>query len=237
MHIEPNEIQVWSAELSPEPDQETEQFATLSQEERERADRFRFPVHRTRFIATRFMLRKILSEYLNVAPQTISFAYTQHQKPYLNFPADSRLNFNVSNSDDLGLFAFTLDHAIGVDIEKIQDVYKQAVAERFFSPHENAELMRMSPRDQIRGFYRIWSRKEALIKAVGKGLSIPLTSFTVTVNDVPEMVELEDVIWQLIPLKIHTGYESAVATSMLVKKISIWGFFDQQPGLVSSVLI
>lgn len=234
MQLEADEIHIWTAELSPGPGQESAQFAVLSQEERERAERFRFPIHKSRFIATRFMLRKILSEYLNIAPQAIVFAYTQHQKPYLKFPENSRVQFNVSNSDDLGLFAITLDNAIGVDIEKIQDDFKQPVAERFFSAREYAELMQLPPSEQIKGFYRIWSRKEALIKAVGKGLSIPLTSFSVAASDIIETVELEDVHWHLIPLKIHTGYESAVAINNAIHKISFCSYIDQEPRILST---
>jgi 4'-phosphopantetheinyl transferase len=237
MHIKPNEIQIWSAELTLDPAQEAEQLHMLSQDEQERALRFRFPIHKTRFIATRCLLRKILGDYLGVAPQTISFAYTEHQKPYLLSPENTQLQFNVSNSDDLGLFAFTLDHAIGVDIEKVQDVYKQAVAERFFSPQENAELSRLPSLEQINGFYRIWSRKEALVKAVGKGLTIPLTSFSVSVRDAPQMVELEEVIWQLIPLRVHTGYESAVASSQLIKLVSIFNYYNNNGHLVSEMAI
>lgn len=228
MHIERNEIHVWSADLVLTAEQEKNKFALLSADERERALRFHFPIHRQRFIAARSALRQILSLYLHVAAEDILFAYGEHKKPYLQIPG-STLQFNLAHSFDRAVYAFTLNHAIGVDIEKMEDDDKQDIATRFFSPEENEELMRLSKHDKIAGFYRIWSRKEALIKAVGKGLSIPLSSFSVSASDASQTVILENESWTLLSLPIHPDYQSALASNQQINKIHYWDFFMHKP--------
>lgn len=231
MQLEPNEIHVWSTTLTITTDEEKEKFTVLSQDECERADRFHFPIHRKRFIAARSMLRHILGLYLNALPEDIVFAYTEHEKPYLSTPNNTQLQFNLAHSHDIAVYAFTLNQAIGVDIEKVKASYDDAVAKRFFSPKENAELVQLSRDAQIDGFYRIWSRKEALIKATGKGLIIPLSSFSVSASDISEVITLEDENWSLIPLSIEAGYQSALASNQNIKKVLYWQLFDQTPKL------
>ena len=124
----------------------------------------------------------------------------------------------------------TLDHPIGVDIEKVQPKYNQDIAERFFSADEAQALSQLSAEESMLGFYRVWSRKEAILKATGKGLSIPLSAFSVSVKEITEMVVLENnQHWTLIPLSLYAGYQSAVATNQPVKKIVYWSYLDQTP--------
>lgn len=227
MKLEKNEVHIWSANLASTHDKQVEEIALLSMDERKRAEQFRFLIHKRRFIATRNILRHILSQYVNVPPQEIIFQYTKYKKPHLLHPSYSNLQFNLAHSHDLIVYALTLDHAIGIDIEKIQDHYNHDVVKRFFSAQENNELTLLSAQDKITGFYRIWSRKEALIKATGRGLSIPLSSFSVAAKDIQETIMLQDEIWTLLPLFIHSGYQAALASNQLIEHISYWHFFDQ----------
>lgn len=236
MRINPNEIHIWSAILTLSPEQEHEKLALLSVDERERAYRFHFAIHRQRYIASRSQLRQILSLYLDTPPQDLVFAYTAHQKPYLQLPSHSRLQFNLSHSENMGVYAFTLDYAIGVDIEKIQDTYQAGLATRFFNAEENRRLQQIPALERIAEFYRIWSRKEALIKAVGKGLSIPLSSFSVVDNASPDVIMLEDKQWSLAALSITPGYQSAVATDQSIKTISYWIFPEHQSSFDSGII-
>jgi len=232
MHIEPNEIHIWSTTLVLSNDQETLKLAWLSNDERDRANRFHFLIHKRRYIAARSTLREIMSIYLNVAPQEIIFAYDDNKKPYLHRPNFPRLQFNLSHSNEIAVYAFTLDHPIGVDIEKVQDKYDEKVARRFFSHDEKVTLQELPLHDRITGFYRIWARKEAIIKAIGKGLAMPLPTFSVSVNNIHEKITLEgNETWSLIPLSIHGSYQSAVATHQVITKISYWLFCEQLPTL------
>lgn len=224
MQLEPNEIHVWSTELAITRELEAEKLLQLSVDERERAERFRFPIHKSRFIAARSTLRQILCLYSGILPEDLSFAYTKHNKPHLLTPANSPIQFNMSHSDNMAIYAITLNHKVGIDIEKVQATFNQAVAERFFSKQEYTYLIQQPENEQLATFYRIWSRKEAIIKAVGKGLSIPLSSFSVAVTAVSETISLEGETWSVTPLFIHPDYQSALASNQLIKKISFWRF-------------
>lgn len=227
MQITPHEIHIWTADLNLTQAEENKKFALLSADERERANRFRFPIHKQRFIAARSKLRELIHLYLNIAPEEIIFSYDEHEKPHLQHANSIPLRFNLSHSQHIAVFAFTLEHAIGVDIEKIQEDFNFAIAQRYFSASENAALMKLPPQEKIAAFYRIWARKEAIIKADGKGLTIPLSTFSVSLSDNINVITFDQQDWSLIPLAIHPEYESAVATNQNVKKICFWKLFGQ----------
>ena len=130
MKIEPQEIHIWQTELSLTPEQAEEKLTLLSQDEYERAVRYRFNTHRHRYIASRSFLRQILGLYLDVDQKSIDFLYSEYKKPYV-LPNHHSIQFNLSHSDNLAILACTQNHAIGVDVEKEQYEYKEDVAKRF----------------------------------------------------------------------------------------------------------
>jgi 4'-phosphopantetheinyl transferase len=221
MQLNPNDVHVWSIDLMTQPEQEKELLALLNPDEIARAERFRVALPRQRFITARGTLRRILSLYLNMPPQNITLAYNEYKKPYL-LPLNLSLQFNLAHSHDKAVYALGLHHAIGIDIEKIRQTYNTAIAKRYFSPKENAALINLSKNEAKMGFYRLWSRKEALVKAIGKGLSFPFAAFSVAASDVSETIVLEDKIWTLLPLFIHPEYACALATHQIVKTVSYW---------------
>lgn len=228
MKLEPNDIHIWTIHLNLSPEQENAMHALLSPDEVERADNFRFPNHRQRFVAARGALRQIIALYLNTSAKSVEFGYTNHDKPYIKVPTTT-IQFNLTHSHDLAVCALTLDHPIGVDIERVQLDDKSAVAKRFFSRHEVAELANASTEERRAGFYRIWSRKEAVIKAIGKGLAVPLSSFSVKLSHEPQCIELENNKWHLYHLTIAEGYQSAVATDQEIEKITYCDYFEHFP--------
>lgn len=231
MQLEENEVHIWSANLMTTAEEEAQQGLLLTPDERERSECFHFPIHKKRFTAARATLRQILSVYLSLPASDIRFAYTEHEKPHLGMTDSNSLEFNLSHSGDLAIYAFTLNHAVGIDIEKMKDTYQQTVAERYFSARENADLLSLPLEERVLGFYRVWSRKEAMIKAVGKGLHLPLASFSVSVHGHQEVIKLENEAWTLLSLPLHPSYASALACSQTIKKISYWRFFNQSPKL------
>jgi 4'-phosphopantetheinyl transferase len=172
-------VEVWQADLHKEEDaREVEKL--LSAEERERAARFRFPEHRRRFVVARGCLRQLLSRYLGLKPREIILAYSDVGKPRLADCYASNLQFNVSHSGDIAAFAFTVAKRIGVDVEIIrQDLDVDGISRRFFSPLEQQTLATMNEEDRYLAFFNCWTRKEAYVKAVGSGLSLPLRDFDV----------------------------------------------------------
>jgi len=128
------------------------------------------------------MLRALLASYLGKEPAEVCFSYGPQGKPALA-DASCSLRFNTSNSSDLVAYAFTPGCEIGIDVEQHRPVHDwDRIAHRFFSPEEASELSDLPEAERIAAFFNCWSRKEACIKAIGGGLSIPLDSFRVTLR-------------------------------------------------------
>lgn len=213
MLITTDEVQVWSANLAISDQEALLQASILSADESARASRFRFPLHKKRFIATRFALRNILGKYLNCPAEKIVFNYNAYHKPYLSFPLDLNLSFNLSHSHDLALFAFRLDYAVGIDIEKSQATINRGLVERYFSKTENRDFALLPVEQQANAFYYLWTKKEAFIKAIGRGFAIPLTSFSVSANTNAEKIFFENTLWHLHSLTHFADYAAALASN------------------------
>lgn len=154
--------------------------AVLSGTERERAQRFRFPSDRDRYIARRGLLRVLLGKRLGKAPETLQFTSNDYGKPAL---ADGGCEFNLSHSRGLALFAFCRDVTVGCDVEYHDARFlAEKIPERLFSAAELRALRALAPEHQTTAFFDGWTRKEAFIKARGLGLALPLDSFDVSMG-------------------------------------------------------
>ena len=152
----------------------------LEPEERDRAARFRFDHLQHAFILARGGLRVLLGCYLGVCPAAVQFTYGSKGKPTLS---GGSVEFNVSHSGGLAVFAFTFGCEIGVDVEQIRSLPDMLeIASQFFCVEETAELMALPAGERERAFFLCWTRKEAYIKATGDGLSAPLDSFRVALR-------------------------------------------------------
>jgi len=207
----------------------------LNSDEIQRAERFRFEEHKQRYIVARAMLRNILGLYSKQAPKEIIFTYGVRGKPYL-LHNPHNLQFNLSHSHDVAVYGITTQHEMGVDVEKIADASKEDIAKRFFSQEEYHRLMQLPAGQRSNGFYQLWSRKEAVIKAIGEGLYAPLHLFTVAMTSNAEFLNL---IHQGNTLSLHVenfatiaGYQAAFATIQQVKEILHWRW-DIKDGVVS----
>ncbi|PRY25162.1 4'-phosphopantetheinyl transferase [Aliiruegeria haliotis] len=170
-------IDLWIWSLDPAPQDLDRLSAHLSAEEAARADRFVAQRHRDHFRAGRGRLREILGGYTGTPPADLQLRSEGNGKPCL----ERGPHFNLSHSNGWAALAVTPAHPLGIDIEVHRPVEK-AVAERFFSRSERAALEHLPEDSWARGFFRIWTRKEALIKALAQGLSMPLDSFDVTAD-------------------------------------------------------
>jgi 4'-phosphopantetheinyl transferase len=176
-----DEVHVWRASLRPGAGEQERLDALLSAEERARAARFRFPELRTAFVAGRGVQREILSRYTGVPPREIRYRESAYGKPELDGEgAAAGIRFNASNSGDLALYAVTLRREIGVDLERLKPMPDGLdIARGFFSAPENEVFAALPAEARDLAFFRCWTRKEAYIKAVGEGLSMPLDRFDV----------------------------------------------------------
>jgi 4'-phosphopantetheinyl transferase len=175
-----HEVHVWHTELTNSEDAKDLE-PLLSPDENERTARFRFPEHRRRFVIARGFLRQLLAAYLGIKPRDVAFNYSETGKPELSANHSSDIGFNVSHSGDVAAFAFAVGRKVGVDVECIRyDVDVDEIPRRFFSPLEQQTLAALEGQQKLKSFFNCWTRKEAYVKAVGSGLSLPLRDFDVS---------------------------------------------------------
>ena len=231
LRLADDEVHVWRAQLEL-PSSEVQRLrGILTDDELDRAKRFFFETDRQRFIAARGTLRSILSPYIPITPGHLRFYYNQYGKPSLAPEFSSTLlNFNLSHSGSVALYAIARNMEIGVDIEHVRSDFEyDDIAKRFFSVNE-AAILRTIPAEQKReAFYHCWTRKEAYIKAHGKGLSLPLDSFDVSFGpgEPPMLLVTQDEpqersLWTLMDLKPGPGYVGAVAVKGLDCRFRYW---------------
>lgn len=179
------EVHVWRVRLDPHAAVAASLSGVLAGEERARAERFRSDVHRSRFVVCRAAQRDVLARYTGLSPAALRFRYSAYGKPALATDGGepARIRFNVSNARDLAVVAVTADREVGVDVEAEREVTDAlGLARRFFSPAELAALEAVPPVSMQRAFVTCWTRKEAFIKAIGLGVSMPLAAFDVAVD-------------------------------------------------------
>lgn len=225
------EVHVWRSSLDLPGEIRSRLEPTLSQEERERASRFATDELRNRYIAGRGILRDLLGSYLGKPSGDLQFRYGEHEKPFLVGDATGAgLQFNVSHSRDLALFALSLGREIGVDVEWIRpDITQADIASRFFSTRESAQLLDLPDQAQCEYFYALWTCKEAFVKAQGGGLSFGLSRFDVELvpGDSSAVIVSNGrgqtfSPWFAQRLEPGSGYAGAVAVEERESSISLW---------------
>jgi 4'-phosphopantetheinyl transferase len=176
------EVQLWRLDLPRLARGESRWHQTLTDDEAARAARFLVPRPREHFVMSRAWLRLLLAAYLGADAKQIAFGTSENGKPVLAPPCDPReVTFNVSHSGEVALLAFSRRRDLGVDVEQIRSQRDiEGIARRFFSAHEQKELADVVPAEKNAAFFRCWTRKEAYIKAKGKGLALPLSQFDVS---------------------------------------------------------
>jgi 4'-phosphopantetheinyl transferase len=213
LSLDSREVHIWMVRL-PVGDI-SKLYMELSSEERERANRFRFSADRIRYIVAHASLRNVLSRYLQCSPSDLAFEANAFGKLFLVKAGSGNLEFNLSHAGSLIVIGLCADHSIGVDVEEIRTVDGlSCIAESYFTPQECRFILEHHGADRKRAFFRCWTRKEAFIKAVGEGLSIPLNSFD-TLNSQPHGLWVADTLsdgdWWLEDLEVPEPYIGTVA--------------------------
>jgi 4'-phosphopantetheinyl transferase len=207
-------VHVWQSRLD-------EQFVpelqpSLSADELERAARFHFAKDRNQFIVARGLLRKLLAGYLDVSPAELRLSYGEMGKPSLDSNGPGSLKFNLAHSNAMAIYAFTRGREIGVDLEYMKEgVATEQIASRFFSPREIATLKALPADLQKQAFFDCWTRKEAYIKARGKGVPSMLDQFNVSLGPGEPAAlldsEADDISrWSMQTLSVAPGYAAAL---------------------------
>ena len=227
------DIHVWRASLDLAPDLLHTLETSLAPDEQARAARFKFDRDRQRFIAARGILREILGACLSRPPASLSFTYGPHGKPALNPNDGGRIiQFNLSHSHGMALYAFANAREVGVDIEAVRPMADwEDIARRFFAPQEVTDIL-ACPKDlQQEAFFRCWTSKEAYLKARGSGMTISLKSFDVHLSeDGSHALRSEDSQrWTLCGFSPATGYTGAVVGEGTDWQLQRWSWRIVEP--------
>jgi 4'-phosphopantetheinyl transferase len=206
---------LWLVPLWAPPARQAELEAMLEPHERERLARFAFPWLRTRYAVAHAALRTVAARHLACSPAALRFAAGPHGKPLL---PGTGLELSLSHADGWGMIALGPAHPVGVDLEAIAPRRVDASMIRAVtSARERAAFAAMPAHEQVVAFFRLWVRKEAVIKALGTGLSRPLDTIDVPLHAEapPGGVTLRpaprpDVRWWLWDVPAPTGYLAAV---------------------------
>ena len=213
------QVHVWRVSLDAPAAPKDRLRQTLSADEERKAAGFRFAEDRERYVACRGALRAILARYLHRRPEDFCFSYNPEGKPFLAGDCGAeRLRFNVAHADGLALVALAREREVGVDLERVRAIEAEEIAERFFSAAEVAVLRGLPADRRVDAFFRCWTRKEAYLKATGKGLSGGLDQFDVSLAPGEPAALLahrgapaEVGRWRLRELAPAPGYAGALA--------------------------
>jgi 4'-phosphopantetheinyl transferase len=185
--------------------------SVVSREERHRADRLRRPLDRERFLAARGQLRLLLAEQLSCSPSEVPIVIGEGGKPRLE---GSDLRFNASRSSGTALYAISWEMDVGVDIEAVRQTTDILdVGARFFTPAEQADLAALPPSQRLRASFQCWACKEAYVKGIGAGLTLPISTLDVFASNRQHMrvsgwtVHHVDVVGEFVAAVAGTGLD------------------------------
>lgn len=213
-------VDVWLISVEQQSSQLEHLERCIDADERARASRIRSEDGRHSYVLAHGALRQILAKYLPALPHELRFGRGEHGKPSL-LPRDgwADLRFNLAHSRDSIVVAVAQGRDLGVDVEWIDaDSPSLNVAKQFFSSRERQLLCEVPTELRLRAFYECWVRKEAFVKGIGAGLTMPLQSFDVSLGrDEPARLlgcrtdPTAPARWSLFTLKFSPDYAAALA--------------------------
>jgi 4'-phosphopantetheinyl transferase len=190
------------------PEEEARLATLLAADERARAARFRFARDRRRFVVRRGRAREWLADSIGGTPAQLRFTANAHGKPELK----GGPHFSLSHSGETMMLAVG-ETELGCDVEAIDPTLDwPPLARTFFSDAENAALATLASEAARIAFFTCWVRKEAFVKALGRGLSYPLDAFTVSVGDGAALLSGGDG-WTACSVTPPEGYSAALVVS------------------------
>ena len=212
------QVHLWTVHLDPDREELPISRHPFSHHELSRASSYKFEQLQTRFLTGRLRLRQILSLYTGCPIEQLEFTPGYGGKPLLKkYP---KIRFSLSRSDGVQMVAVAYDREVGVDLEKLRNDDFGGVIARFFSPAEKASLQTVTGREMSEVFFRIWTRKEAYLKAMGVGLSYSLPAFTMSgrIGDTDALVHDDGsncalTSWRVAEISTPTGYCGALAAA------------------------
>jgi 4'-phosphopantetheinyl transferase len=214
-----SDVHIWCLPLSGSVDELAHYQSILSADEMARVGRFRFQQDREHYIFGRGILRTLLGGYLQMDATRIKFIYGPYGKPRVESTFQNQtLQFNLAHSKDYAIYTFTWGRAIGVDLEHVHPLPEaEDLAERFFTPRENAWLNSFTGDKHTEAFFQLWTCKEAFLKAHGSGLTTPLNQVDVLIGGDSSIrilaidSKLDSSSWRLEIFNPIHAYQAALA--------------------------
>jgi 4'-phosphopantetheinyl transferase len=224
-----NDIHVWQIDLETQLQYLETYWSHLSNLEQSRASKFRFEIHKNNYIIRTGILRILLSNYMRCQPDEMEFEIEEFGKPKLT---NSDLEFNLSHSKNKAIIAIAIDVQLGIDIEYIDEKIKaKEIAGNFFSNEEIKQLCALEDVKLADGFFNIWTKKEAFIKAIGTGLTYPLDAFDVSLDNSEQkaLTRLDNSFteaqkWNLFSIKTFNNFKGALAYIGNAKEIQYFNY-------------
>jgi 4'-phosphopantetheinyl transferase len=190
--------------------------ALLDRREQERLARFRFPEDRARFVAGRGLLRHGLRRYAPRVPASIEMTYSSLGRPLISAAHDAP-HFSISHTRDVVALAFAAEAQVGIDLEYMKpSVDMLELAERILSEDDFKAFQALSPGERLGSFYRMWTRKEAYLKARGEGIATGLRDVSVSLrtemtSPITDRRDSSTGQWRLHALPVPEDYVGFVA--------------------------
>ncbi len=207
-------IEVWHGKLIKKIDN-NDFWLALSQDEHNKAASIKSPIQRAQYIEVRAKLRWVLASFINVKPEQLNFALGEHGKPYL--PNYSDYHFNLSHSGDQLVITVAQHCPLGIDIEQWKPKAGfQALVQRCFAEEEKAYWLALPDKHKKSGFYRFWTRKEAFVKATGRGIGLGLDQCVISPEKPTELLRVPPGYgpasdWKIADLDFPEGISGALA--------------------------
>jgi 4'-phosphopantetheinyl transferase len=231
IELNDNEVHVWLARSQPWGSHHDYLATNLSEEEKERAARFKFDKDRRLYIASHAALRSILAGYLQVSTTDVKFVSSTHGKPALVAPlAASGIEFNLSHAHEVALIAVARRKTMGIDVEFVRaDFAFDEISRRFFTAKEIAALNSLPQPRRREAFFKCWTAKEAHLKAKGTGLTGKLDEVEISFTH-GKKVQIKASVphWSLVELSAISGYQAALVSAGEKPKVKCyeWRFFS-----------
>lgn len=179
--------------------------------------KLKFDYLRNRAVITKGLLRLLIGRYMNLNPGELEFSYNEFGKPFV-YKDNNGIQFNISHSEDMAVFAFTRSTEIGVDIEKVKVIDDMAgVMNLCFTEYEKNWFKTINDDSRVETFYKIWTIKEAFIKAIGRGFSFEPVDIELT-NETGDQIMIRNITpgefrrkkYQVKTMEILPGYIASV---------------------------
>lgn len=232
LHINQEEVHIWKCNVLQNTSELDSYWRILTKDEIIKANNFHFEKDKVNYILARGILRNILAFYTKIQPEDIKFCFNKFGKPYLNSAQNvQNLKFNISHSHNNAVYIFTKNIDIGVDIEFSQNIPDlEQVAKLFLSNYEYQYLQNLSNSERHNYFYKIWTLKEAFVKATGLGLSYDLRNVRIEFfqnNNYKIILENENKnldSWTLQTFLSYKNFSSAFATNQIISNILFFNY-------------